>query len=330
MTEKSIDGAAEVLEISAADYLDVPALTRVAPHWLIEVVPRAPRPDVEDRRRDWVATVAAPAFKQLRAERGEVACRRFLALGAGPGVDALAAVELLGASEIGLTDLFEDVVEAAAGNLRRNLRPGVQVTLHAGAGDLAEPVRAVGVAFDLIYENLPNLPLADPAELAVGRTAAAFFPPRRDTAPPYVERALLTMHYQALVQSRDILAPGGAVVAAIGARVPLGAFSEMAEAAGYAFRPLTYGWKAQTDPESLLPVYAELEARGFGPFSFYPALPLVEVFAARDPARSGRDAAAIERTLAADRLDAVAAYEAHQRGMRIGHAVVVLHATRRS
>jgi SAM-dependent methyltransferase len=330
MDTKSVDGAVEVLEIEAADYLGLPAVTRVEPRWRIEVVPRAQRPDVEDLERDWVATVAAPAFRLLRAERGEAGCRRFLALGAGPGVDALAAVEILGARDIGLTDLYEDVVAAAEGNVRRNLRPDHEVVLRLAAGDLAEPWRGAGVAFDLIYENLPNLPVADPAALAVGRTSAAFFPPRPELTPPPVARWLLTLHYLALAQCRELLAPGGAFVAAIGARMPLGALSDMAEAAGYDFRPLTYGWKAQTDPLALLPVYAGLQERGFGPFHFYPGARLEEAFAGRDLSESGRSAAAIERSLDADRLDAVAAWAACQRGTRIGHAVVVLHATRRA
>jgi len=327
---ESVAGDGETLEIVAADYLGLPSVTRVAPRWRIEVVPRAPRPDVEDLERDWVATVAAPAFRLLRAERGDAACRRFLALGAGPGVDALAALELLGASEIGLTDLFEDVVAAAERNVRRNLRQGEQVVLHAGAGDLAEPLRGAGVVFDIVYENLPSLPLAASASLAAGRNAAAFFPPRPEPAPAFVANWLLTLHYLALVQSRAILAPDGAVVGAIGARMPLGALSDMAEAAGYSSRILTYGWKAQTDPQALLPVYAELHERGFGPFRFYPAGRLEEIFAGRDRAKLGRDATAIERALDADRLDAVAAWREFQRGMRIGHVVVVLHATVRA
>jgi SAM-dependent methyltransferase len=323
------EAAPEVLEIEAADYLDLPAVTQVAPRWRIAVVPRAFRPDVEDRQRDWVATVAVPAFKLLRADRGAAACRRFLALGTGTGVDALAAIEVLGAAEVGLTDLFEEVVEAATCNVRRNLRPGEAVTLHAGAGDLVEPLRQAGVGFDLVYENLPNLPLADAADLAVGRTSASFVPPRPETVPRFIADWLLTLHYLALVESRDILAPDGALIATIGARFPFSVLADMAGAAGYAARALTYGWKAQTEPEALLPVYAGFQERGLGPFHFFPAERLRAILAGHDAAAAGRDVEAIEQALAPDRLDAVTAWKDHRRGVRIGHAVVVLHATPR-
>lgn len=150
---------------------------------------RAWRPPVEDRLRDWVASILAPALKILRTRRGDAACKAFCALGAGVGLDAIAGIEVLGAELVGVHDLFPDVAEAAADNVRRNLAPGHSVAVCAGAGDLLQPFRASNVKFDLIYENLPNLPLADAAEVEVASTSAAFLAPRSEPVPQAVRRA---------------------------------------------------------------------------------------------------------------------------------------------
>jgi hypothetical protein len=317
------------LEIDARAYYGIAGALRIKDRLGIEIADRAYLPDTADLQRDWISSVTAPAFKLLRARRGGEACRAFASVGTGSGADALAAVELLGANVIGVTDLFEDVVVAAAGNVRRNLRPGVDIALHARAGDLLQPLSAAGQRFDIVYENLPNLPLADASALETGRTSAAFLPPRAETIPAFVKDWLLVLHYLALVQARDFLHTGGAVISAVGARFPLEVLIRMAEAAGYTANFLTYSWKVQADAAELIPSYAQWQRQGLGPFYFYPAACLAEAFAQLDLEEAGRNAVAIEESLRAERLDAIEAWEAFQRGERIGHAVAVLHSTQR-
>jgi methylase of polypeptide subunit release factors len=310
------------LVIDSLAYLDIPAASRIKPRLDLVIADRAYRPDPDDPQRDWVASVAAPAFKQLRARRGAGACRAFLSVGTGAGVDALAGIELLEADTVGITDLFEDVVATAAGNIRRNV--AAPVLLHAAAGDLLQPLRGSGVRFDVIYENLPNLPLADAGRLQVDRTSAAFVPPRTEAVPEFVADWLLVLHYLALKQARDFLAPGGTVLSTLGTRLPLGIIADMTQAAGYKPSFLTYGWKLQADAADVIAGYAHWQRSGFGPFHFYPADRLEAAFVGLDPGEAGAYAYAIERSLAPARLDAVAALEAWQAGTRIGHTFVVL------
>lgn len=309
--------------LDIAPYLDVAEVRGVRPRVDIAIADRAWRPQVEDSQRDWVASIAAPAFKILRARRGDAACKAFCALGTGAGLDALAAIELLGADVIGLTDLFPDVVEAAAGNVRRNLAVGHEIALHAGAGDLLAPLRASGVTFDLIYENLPNLPLADAAEVEVDKTSAAFLAPRGETTPHAVRDGLLTLHYLALVQAHDFLKPGGAVLSTIGARLPLRVLTEMAEAAGHAPSVLAFWWKAQADADEVIASYAQWQKQGVS-FHFYPVEVLEAAFAGLDLEQAGRDALSIERDLRSYQLDAAQAWRLHRNGRRIGHTVAAL------
>jgi len=312
------------LAVDSRTFFTIPQPTRIKDRLEIAITDRAYLPQVDDLQRDWVASVAAPAFKILRAQRGDAACRSFCAIGTGSGVDALAAIELLGADRIGITDLFEEVVNTAAGNVRRNLRPGLAIALHAGAGDLLAPLGGDNIRFDIIYENLPNLPLADAAQLEIERTSAAFVPPRTEDVPDFVKDWLLVLHYLALVQARDFLNPGGTVISTLGARLPLSIIADMAEAAGHKASFLTYSWKVQADAADVIGSYAQWQRQGLGPFHFYPAEVLEAVFAGLDPVEAGRDAFAIERDLAPKRMDAGTAWDAFRQGRRIGHAVAVL------
>lgn len=316
-----------LLELDPRAFFGIERATRIKDRLGIAIADRAYLPDTQDLQRDWVASVAAPAFKLLRSRRGAKGCHAFASIGTGSGVDALCAIELLGAEMIGVTDLFEEVVAVAASNISNNIRPEHAIRLHSGAGDLLQPLKKDAPRFDIIYENLPNLPLGEEGSLETGRNSAAYIPKRSEPAPGFVKNWMLVLHYLALAQSRDFLNPGGVVISTIGARMPLQKLADMAEAAEFEPSFLTYSWKAQTDPADLLPAYAKWQQQGLGPFYFYPADLLDHTFASIGLEEAGRDAFVIEEKLASKRLDAVAAWEAFQRGERVGHAVAVLQAS---
>jgi hypothetical protein len=271
-----------------------------------------------------VAHVAAPAFALYRRRKGGAPIDSFCSIGTGSGLDALAAIELLGAGRVGLTDLHEDVVATAAGNVENNHLRGHQVTIESGHGDLLTPLRKFDDRYALIYENLPNVPLSDCAGIGSGRKSSTHVPPRAERLPELVKRQMLDLHYLALVQAKDFLLPGGAVLSTLGARVPLEVFLSLGRLAGYSPSLLTYTWKVQAVPDEVIPDHTQKQKEGFGPFHFYLADTLEETFASVDPAKSGTEALEIERSLQSARLDAVAANEALLRGARIGHTVAVL------
>jgi SAM-dependent methyltransferase len=316
-------GGLPELRFDARRYLGGSNLVRVKDEIEIELSDRAYLPDLSDLKRDWVASVAVPAFRELARNR-TTPPHAFASIGTGSGVDALAAIEILGTEVVGITDLFEEVVAAAARNVRGNLRPGVAISLHAGAGDLLVPLASSGVKFDVIYENLPNLPVDDTRLIEQDKTSAAFLAPRRESVPGFVTDWLLTMHYLALVQARDALTPDGVVLSTIGARLPLDVLTRLSRAAGLTPRVLTYGWKVQADADDVISTYANWERQGLGPFRFYAADALEAVYRDLDPGDAGRKAAEIEASLAGEQFGAIAAWEAYRKGTRIGHTYVVL------
>lgn len=312
------------LRVDAARYLSTPAPRRVRRELVLEVSAHCFRPHVEDLASDWVAHVAVPAFRLLRRERGGGAITSFCSIGTGAGLDALAAIELLGATRVSLTDVHLDVVAAAVENVRRNVVRGQGVVIEAATGDLLEPLRGFGSRYDVIYENLPNVRAGSAEEVAADRASSTHLVPRAERVPPEVKRHMLDLHFLALRQARDFLAPGGAVVSMLGARVPLEAFLRMGDAAGLSSSFLTYTWKVQAEGESVIRDLARRQRQGLGPFHFYRAEALRRRFAAVDLATSGARALEIERSLAPERLDAELAWEAYQAGEAIGHTAVAL------
>jgi len=316
--------AAEVrLDIDAVRYLDLPAPPeRIRDRLAIAVSPHSFLPEVDDPRKDWVASVATPAFKLIREREGVQ--QAFCSIGTGVGLDALAAIEVLAASRVGVTDVHADVVSGAVGNIVGSLRQGDSVTIESGYGDLFSPLRGYASRYDLIYENLPNVPIEDASKLAEARLSSSHLPPRSEPIPALVRGQLLSLHYLALLQAHDFLNPGGSVLSLLGSRIPLSIYREMARLAGHRAEIHTYGWKVQADAELVIEGHVEQQRAGYGPFHFYPVDVLTETFASIDLASSGEHAFDIEASLAHARLDPLQARSALQRGEDIGHTYAVL------
>ena len=316
------------IEVNTRHYLAVVTPERVKARLAIGLSSHSYLPRIDDLQSDWVAHVAAPAFKLFRRQQGGEPVNSFCTIGTGSGLDALAAVELLGARRIGLTDVHEDVVAIAANNVAANHLPAHPIVIESGYGDLLEPLRPFGARYHLIYENLPNVPLSDAAEIARDRKSSTHVAPRREPVPERIKRQMLDLHYLALLQAKEFLLPGGAVLSTLGGRVPLQVLLSLGSLAGYSPSLLTYTWKVQADPKEVIGDHARKQREGFGPFYFYRAATLQEIFASVDLEASGQEALRIEQSLLPERLDALQAFEALEKGERIGHTVAVLKSRR--
>jgi len=322
--EEAVVAGFDSVSIRAAEYFDKSTLERVKESFEVELSSHVFLPQVIDLKGDWVSHVATPAFKLLRRERQGAPVESFCSIGTGAGLDVLSAIEVLGARRVGLTDVLDEVVRAASRNVQNNLKAPQEVVLESGFGDLLEPLRHYRSKYDVIYENLPNVPIPENEDVTESRKSAVHLAPRREAIPELVRHQLLDLHYLALVQAKAFLAPGGVVLSTLGARVPLAVFLELGKLAGLESSFLTYTWKVQAEAEDVLLGHVAKQQEGLGPFHFYPAAALEEAFANIPLESTGRDALQIEAALAPHRLDALAAYEAWNSGARIGHTVAVL------
>ena len=289
----------------------------------VAVTDHAYLPKTEDITSDWVAYIAAPAFKLIRENlRHDV--EAFASIGTGSGIDVLTGIELLGAKRVGFTDLLESVVNAAAENIKKNLKDADSIELEFGAGDLLQPLQNGKRRYDVIYENLPNVPLTDNTRIEDKRNSGHYLEKRVEVIPEFVHEQMLDLHYLALKQARDYLADKGAVYSTLGGRVPLSAFIKLGELAGLKSEIFTYSWKVQAEPEDVISGYAAQEKAGLGPFRFYRASDLQKAFADISVKESGKNAFEIEKSLESSKLTAKEAYEAFLKGEVIGHTVAVL------
>ena len=289
----------------------------------VAVTDHAYLPKTEDITSDWVAYIAAPAFKQIRENLGHD-IDAFASIGTGSGIDVLTGIELLGAKRVGFTDLQKSVVDAAAENIKNNLKNADSVKLEFGAGDLLQPLANGEHRYDVIYENLPNVPLTDNTKIEDKRNSGHYLEKRVEVIPEFVHEQMLDLHYLALKQARDYLADKGAVYSTLGGRVPLSAFIKLGELAGLSSEIFTYSWKVQAEPEDVISGYAAQEKAGLGPFRFYRASDLQKAFADISAKESGKNAFEIEKSLESSKLTAKEAYEAFLKGEVIGHTVAVL------
>ncbi len=289
----------------------------------VAVTDHAYLPKTEDITSDWVAYIAAPAFKLIRENLGHDV-DAFASIGTGSGIDVLTGIELLGAKRVGFTDLQKSVVDAAAENIKKNLKDADSVKLEFGAGDLLQPLENGERRYDVIYENLPNVPLTDNTKIEDKRNSGHYLEKRVEVIPEFVHEQMLDLHYLALKQARDYLADKGAVYSTLGGRVPLSAFIKLGELAGLSSEIFTYSWKVQAEPEDVISGYAAQEKAGLGPFRFYRASDLQKAFASISVKESGKNAFEIEKSLESSKLTAAEAYEAFRKGEVIGHTVAVL------
>lgn len=298
------------------------ATKRIKDYLSIEVADHAYLPKTEDIKSDWVAYIAAPAFKLIREKLGHD-IDSFVSIGTGSGIDVLTGIELLGAKRVGFTDLQRSVVAAAAQNVRNNLKSN-DIEFEFGDGDLLQPLKNGKRNYDVIYENLPNVPLASNTKIEDKRNSGHYLEKREEAIPEFVHEQMLDLHYLALKQARDYLAENGAVYSTLGGRVPLSAFIKLGELAGFHSEIFTYSWKVQAEPEDVISGYAAQEKAGLGPFRFYHAEDLQKAFANISVKDSGNRAFEIEKALESVKLTATAAYEAFKKGEVIGHTVAVL------
>ena len=299
------------------------ATKRIKDYLSIEVADHAYLPKTEDIKSDWVAYIAAPAFKLIREKLGHD-IDSFVSIGTGSGIDVLTGIELLGAKRVGFTDLQRSVVAAAAQNVRSNIKETSKIEFEFGNGDLLQPLQNGKRNYDVIYENLPNVPLASNTKIEDKRNSGHYLEKREEAIPEFVHEQMLDLHYLALKQARDYLAENGAVYSTLGGRVPLNAFIKLGELAGLRSEIFTYSWKVQAEPEDVISGYAAQEKAGLGPFRFYRAEDLQKAFANVSVKASGSRAFEIEKSLDSVKLSATAAYEAFKKGEVIGHTVAVL------
>lgn len=275
------------------------------------------KPELED---NWVWH-AFRGFAMIESRLAAIGRRprSFAAIGTGSGVDAIGAAHIFGAlRRLVVTDVEEPLVRLAAANIRANIREEVKV--EALTGDVCRPLIEAGAKLDVIYANLPNIPVTRGADIIDHGT---FYRPTADgTGDAALDRHLLWLQHHFLLSARHALAPNGMALMMIGGRFPYQMFDRLASAAGFAFEEVLCYFKRQTEAENVLSGYAAAERDGIE-FDFY------DFDAACATLRGGEQLGgrALKEAIQPWRLSARDALQLMHRGKSIGHTLHFLKAT---
>ncbi len=270
-----------------------------------------------------------PALKGFQIMRDRLVrekkkVRTFATIGTGQGVDAIGAYRLFHPAHIVLTDIHPDVVPVALKNARKNI-PHLSCTVRGYVGNLCEPLVQHGVVADIIYANLPNIPLAGSGSAFSGQLTSTFFDERWVAGcTQQLETYLLAVQHAFLVSAHDCLAPGGSVIVTLGGRVPLALVHKMFTDTGYVYQELVNYFKLQSQPEWVLGGYARAEEQHGVSFDFY-RFDAAHASLQKHFESASLTAAALKRLLQPFRVsatDALKRFVYHQE--RIGHVVQVI------
>ncbi|HEX6369803.1 MAG TPA: hypothetical protein VF006_12865 [Longimicrobium sp.] len=243
---------------------------RIAQDVRVTLAPHTYLPDGE-LTQGWLPNIL-DAFRSLgrRLSSATRPVRSFASIGVGPGLEVIAAAELLGVDRFVLTDLHADVTKTAKENVLRNVRGLTSGDIEAFVSDLCAGLIERQIAVDVLYENLPNLP-ALPEEVSEGALSASFFDREKARSIPrvYAEHRL-TLHYHFLSQARRCVTTGGRVVCCIGGRIPMRLVRSMFEEHGFTADVLHFAMVRQFESEKVLDGYVQAEEETGITFRFFP------------------------------------------------------------
>ena len=196
------------------------------------------------------------------------------------------------------------------------------------AGDLLSCVPA-DARFDLVYENLPNIPATAEVELELGINSGRFFDATACNGPEPFAGYLLALHYCCLREAWRHIRPGGGALTAIGGRMPDDVAFAMHRACGFLPELVAFDVKPQGEPDLVLPGYRRVEEERGLEFTFY-AAEAVELVAERR--RSGLDGQQLVDAVDGDlRRLSISAREAERRtrrGEQVAHSVLMIYGRR--
>jgi methylase of polypeptide subunit release factors len=268
----------------------------------------------------WLA-VAFRAFARLA---GRSRIRDLLIVGTGNGLDALGAAEIFDLRSLAVTDLFEESLAVSRENILSHLESQGEPELSFHAGDLLSCVPAPA-RFDLVYENLPNIPATAEVALELGINSGRFFRATKLSVPAPFADHLLALHHRCLREAWRHVRPGGGVLTAIGGRMPDDVVFDLHRACGYLPELVAFDVKLQGEPDLVLPGYRRVEDERGLEFTFY-ASEAADIVAERR--RSGLDGQQLVDTVAPDlRRLSMSAREAERRsrrGEQVAHSVLMI------
>jgi len=261
--------------------------------------------------------------KKFKLERR--ACKHFITVGTGPGIDALGAHYIFHPDFIRVTDINKEAAKIALKNLRSNLLQESQVISACSFGNLLEvdldewgiPTKASPI--DLIYANLPNIPIKN-VDVTSSKAATYINEELLLDCPNTLKHNLLGLQYAFLQQAEKKLTRGGSTVIAFGLRIPYEEVMRLFALVGLKLEELFANFKIQTQPEEVISGYSLAEKKFGKIFTFYDYDGVIGS-GLLGQCRGGEQ---MQRKLLPFALTSQQALTAYHEGKRLGHIVAIL------
>jgi SAM-dependent methyltransferase len=245
--------------------------------------------------------------------------KTFASIGCGVGIDAIGAAKIFpGLRHIVVADIDRDTVELACRNVRRNISESIRVDCLVG--DVCYPLVDKDLAADVIYANLPTLPV--PGGLGCAVDHRSFYDASKDeNVPKIIAAYFLSLQVDLLLSARRVLTNDGCIILMLGGRFPKEALVELGAFTGFQFEELVSCLKPQSEVELALSTYSALE--GDVEFDFY----IYNQVSERLANSTGAADSDLKELLRPYRVSATEAYSAYRMGHNIGHILYALKAT---
>ncbi|KHD38117.1 hypothetical protein NL50_00995 [Clostridium acetobutylicum] len=203
-----------------------------------------------DFKNDWLS-FAFCAFRTLKKELiSNKRINNALVIGSGNGIDAIGLSELFNPRKLYVTDLMKDILPIIKRNIGMSLsNDNVEII----QSDLFENLG--GEKFDLIYENLPNIPIVLlNKDIHDGINSSSYISEKYVSNTIY-SGYLLDLHYKFLQQCDKYLNHDGYAICNIGVRFPLNIYYKMFSSLNLKNKILVIGLKEQTEAADVLQGY---------------------------------------------------------------------------
>jgi len=224
-----------------------------------------------------------------------------------------------------ITDIHSDVVDVAQENILSNCPSLNEGMIEKFQSDLCKELISRNISVDLLYENLPNLPVLEGTNIKQSTFTASFYDPNNyPKLPTEIANYFLSLHYLFLKQAKLCLTPSGFVVCCIGVRVPMTIIQKMFIELGFYPDILVFDMVLQLQADDVLDAYVSAEESGHIEFNFYPYDKGIELLQRIQSEDRDVDYNTIIEMMKRLRLSAREAKESMCRGWRIGHLGAVI------
>ncbi|MFH1664387.1 MAG: class I SAM-dependent methyltransferase, partial [archaeon] len=248
-------------------------------------------------------------------------------IGSGNGVDAIGAHYIFKeANQVYLTDIDPETLPLAIKNVKKNKKPGSNVSINGFVGDVCQPLEQENIKADMIYANLPNIPLWKNTQTN-GFGLSTFYTPREKIrVPSILKKNLLELQLHFLNSTKPCLNSGGNVIQVIGGRFPAKNFKILFDEAGFNQQQLCAGLKLQTETREVISGYSKAEKENNNEFIFYDYKNAVKSLnkGGETSLITGKKTDYLEKRLKDYSMTATQALKEHKKGMKIGHTCHVL------